>query len=77
MDVYLNIVQIILGVAMIVIILMQTHRSDAGSIFGGAGTTVHHTRRGVERTLFITTIALSIIFFLIVIISAIVVGTAG
>jgi len=77
MSTYLNIAQIVLGVALTTIILLQTHRSDAGSIFGGAGTVVQHTRRGVERTLFILTIVLSVAFFLIVLVSAMVAGTAG
>ncbi|MBN1955817.1 MAG: preprotein translocase subunit SecG [Anaerolineae bacterium] len=78
MSTYLNIVQIILGVALIAIILVQTRQSDLGAVFGGAGTTVQRTRRGFERTLFIVTIALSVVFFLIVMISAIVAtGTAA
>ncbi len=77
MDTYLYIVQIILGVALTAVILIQTHRSDVGSVFGGSGTVVQRTRRGVERTLFIMTIVLSLLFFIIVIISAIVVNPAA
>ena len=71
MSTYLNIAQIILGVALTAIILLQTRSSSsAGSLFGGSDTTVHRTRRGVERTLFIVTIALSVVFFVVVLISA-------
>jgi preprotein translocase subunit SecG len=77
MSVYLNIVQIILGAALTAIILMQTRNSDIGSVFGGGDTTIHRTRRGVERTLFIVTIVLSVLFFLIVIISSMVIDVAG
>lgn len=72
MRIYLYIAQIILGVALTAVILIQTHNSAAGSLFGGTDSAIYRTRRGVERTLFIITIALSVVFFLIVILSAIV-----
>ncbi len=71
-QVYLYIIQIILGVALTAVILLQVRSSSAGSIFGGSDSTIYRTRRGVERTLFIVTIALSILFFLVVIVSAII-----
>lgn len=77
MGVYLNIVQIILAVALIAVILMQTSKGGAGSVFGGADSTVQHTRRGVERTLFIVTIALAVVFFLIALINALVTSAGG
>ncbi|HEC34345.1 MAG TPA: preprotein translocase subunit SecG [Chloroflexi bacterium] len=77
MDVYLNIAQIILGIALIGIILLQTRSGGLGSVFGGAETSIYRTRRGVERTLFILTIILSLLFFIIAIINAVVTGTPG
>ena len=77
MDTYLNIAQIILGVALTVVILLQTRSSGVGSVFGGSTSAIYHTRRGVERTLFIVTIVLSILFFIIAIINAVVAGTPG
>jgi len=74
MGVYLNIAQIIISVALIVIILFQVRSGGMGGVFGGSETTVHKTRRGVERTLFNITIGLSIAFFTITLINVIVTG---
>ena len=60
MGLYLNIAQIIISVALVVVILMQTKSSGGlGGIFGGDGS-VFRTRRGVERTHFNFTIVLSV-----------------
>jgi preprotein translocase subunit SecG len=77
MSTYLNIVQIILGVALTAIILLQTRTSSMGSAFGGSESSIYRTRRGVERTLFIVTIGLSVLFFIIAVANALVAGTAG
>jgi preprotein translocase subunit SecG len=61
---YLYIVQIILSVALIALIVLQAKGSGLGGIFGGDTGSVFKTRRGVERTLFNLTIGLSIVFFL-------------
>jgi preprotein translocase subunit SecG len=58
----LFIVQIILSVAMVVLVLLQT-KGGLGGLFGGEGS-VFHRRRGVEKTLFNITIGLSVVFFL-------------
>lgn len=77
MGTYLNIVQIILAVALTAVILMQTSKGGVGSVFGGVDSSVQHTRRGVERTLFIVTIVLAVLFFLIALINALVTGAGG
>lgn len=58
----LFIVQIILSVALVVLVLLQT-KGGLGGLFGGEGS-VFHRRRGVEKTLFQVTIGVSIAFFL-------------
>ena len=45
-----------------------------GGAFGGAETTVHKTRRGVERTLFNITIGLSAAFFIITLLNVVITG---
>jgi len=77
MSVYLNIAQIIMGVALIAIIIFQTRGGGAGSVFGGSQPTVHRTRRGVERTLFVLTVVLSVAFFIITLISALAAESYG
>jgi preprotein translocase subunit SecG len=58
----LFIVQIILSVAMIALVLLQS-KGGLGGLFGGEGSVLHR-RRGVEKTLFRVTIGLAVVFFL-------------
>lgn len=74
MEVYLNIAQIIISVALIVAVLLQIRSSGLGGIFGGAESAVYRTRRGAERVLFNITIGLSIAFFAITILNVIITG---
>lgn len=74
MRVYLNIAQIIVSAALVVVILLQTKSGGMGGIFGGTESAVYKTRRGVERTIFNITIGLSIAFFIITILNVIVTG---
>ncbi len=70
MGLYLNIAQIIISAALVIVILMQTKSSGGlGGIFGGDGS-VFRTRRGVERTLFNFTIVLSVAFLVVSLLSA-------
>ena len=69
-----NVALIVLSVALIVAILLQTHGGGLGSLFGGdAMGGQYKVRRGLEKTLFQITIGLSIAFFVMVIISVILV----
>jgi len=68
MQTYLNIAQIVLSVALILVILFQVRGGGLGGIFGQADT-VYRTKRGVEKTLFQLTIVLAVIFIVIAIIS--------
>lgn len=69
---YIQIIQIIISVALIVIILVQAKgQGGLGGIFGG-DSSVYRTRRGVERTLFNVTVGLATAFFFISIISVLV-----
>ena len=74
MGVYLNIAQIIVSIALVAVILLQTKSGGLGGMFGGTETAVYRTRRGVERTVFNITIGLSIAFFAITILNVIVTG---
>lgn len=61
---YFQIVQIIVGIALIITILLQARGAGLGSVFGGTGT-VFKTRRGIDRLLFRMTIIFIIVFSLI------------
>jgi preprotein translocase subunit SecG len=74
MEVYFNIAQIIVSIALTVIVLFQIRSSGLGGVFGGTETAVYKTRRGVERTLFNITIGLAIAFFAVTILNVIVTG---
>lgn len=58
---YFQIVQIIISVALIIAILLQTRGAGLGSVFGGTGT-VFKTRRGIDRLLFWLTVAFAATF---------------
>ncbi len=73
MATFLLIALTILGIALTVLIVFQTQNSGAGSVFG-SDTTVYRTRRGLEKTLYQATIALSILFVLLTIVTVRVVG---
>jgi preprotein translocase subunit SecG len=59
---YLSIAQIAIAILMMAAILMQSRGTGLGAAFGGEGN-VYRTKRGVEKSLFITTIVLAVAFF--------------
>jgi preprotein translocase subunit SecG len=74
---YINIVQIIVSAALIVVIMLQAKGAGGlGGIFGGEGS-FFRTRRGVEKTLFNFTIVLAALFVLTSIISLLPFITSG
>jgi protein translocase SecG subunit len=60
----LNIIQMIIAVALITTILLQQRGSGLSSAFGGGGG-VYYQKRGMEKMLFRTTIALSALFLIV------------
>jgi preprotein translocase subunit SecG len=58
---YLNVGQILVSVALIVVVLLQAKGSGFGAGLGGT-TSAFRTRRGLEKTLFQATIVLTAIF---------------
>ncbi|MFO8143220.1 MAG: preprotein translocase subunit SecG [Dehalococcoidales bacterium] len=61
MQTYLNIAQIVLAVALIIVVLFQVRGGGLGGIFGQQSG-VYRTRRGVEKILFRLTIVFVTIF---------------
>ena len=70
MGTYLNIVQILVSVVLIVVVLLQTRGSGFSATFS-SDTSIYRTRRGVERTLFNVTIGLAVLFILVSVASVI------
>lgn len=60
----LLIIQIIVSVLIVLCVILQQSRASLGSAFGGSGE-FHATRRGIEKKLYITTIALTCIFIVL------------
>jgi preprotein translocase subunit SecG len=54
-------VELILAIAVITLILMQSRGTSLGSVFGQEGS-VFHTRRGAEKILFNVTIGAVVAF---------------
>ncbi len=61
---YLNVVEIIVSLALILVVLLQARGSGFGGALGGSST-FFRTRRGAEKSLFQLTIVLVIVFILI------------
>jgi preprotein translocase subunit SecG len=72
LDFFLDLIQIVISVALVILILIQSKGSGMGSLFGGGDSGVYTTRRGVEKTLFNLTVVVSLVFFLISTINVIV-----
>ena len=68
MQTVLNVVQIIVAIALILVILLQVRGGGLGGIFGQADT-VYRTKRGLERRLFQLTIILVVLFVIIAIVT--------
>lgn len=60
----LRTVELLLAVALITLILMQSRGTSLGSVFGQEGS-VFHTRRGAEKILFNVTIAVAMAFIVV------------
>jgi len=64
MTTFLLIVQIIVSCTLIAVILLQAKGSGLSGVFGGEGG-FYRSKRGVEKLLVITTIALGFLFLVL------------
>ena len=64
---YIDIALIIISVLLILSVILQSKGAGLGGLTGADAGSVFTARRGVERTLFWTTIILSVLFFALVI----------
>jgi preprotein translocase subunit SecG len=75
MQVPLNVAMIVVSVALIAVILLQSRGAGLGGLSGGDyGGSGFHVRRGIERLLFNVTIGLSLLFFVLAVVNVILVG---
>ena len=61
-DLILQIIQIAAAIVLVATILLQQRGGGLSPVFGGEGG-FYRTRRGVEKTIFVTTIVSAIVFF--------------
>jgi preprotein translocase subunit SecG len=63
---FMNVLQIVVSIILVVVILLQVKGSGFGAALGGmSGGSVYRTKRGLERTLFQATILLVIVFIFV------------
>ena len=64
MDEIITISQLVIALILMVLILLQNRGGGLSGIFGGSEVAnAYRTKRGLERTIFLSTIIFSILFF--------------
>lgn len=71
METYINIALIITSIALIASVILQSKGAGLGGLTGADTGSVFTARRGIEKTLFYVTIALSVLFFALAILAII------
>ncbi len=75
MTTYLNLALVIVSIALIIMVLLQSRGAGLGGLGGGDfGGGSYHVRRGVEKLVFNVTIGLSIVFFVLAILNVMLAG---
>ena len=72
METFLNIALILISVALIISVILQSKGAGLGGLTGADTGGIFTARRGVEKTLFWVTIGLSVLFFVLAVASVIV-----
>ncbi len=71
---YFDIALIITSIALIASVIVQNKGVGLGGLTGADSGSVFSARRGIEKTLFYITIGLSVLFFILTIVTVIVSG---
>lgn len=71
---YFQIIVIIISIALVASIMLQSKGGGLGGLFGGDSGGMYKTRRGAEKYLFNLTIGLSVAFFVFTILTFLAVG---
>ena len=69
MEKYLDIVLIIISIALIAAVILQNKGVGLGGFAGNDSGSVFSARRGVEKTIFLITIGLAVVFFIVTIVT--------
>ncbi len=62
MKLILTITHIVLSIILISLVLIQQRGTGLSQVFGGSNA-AFHTKRGLEKIIFVTTIVVAILFF--------------
>ena len=74
MATYFDIALIITSIALIASVILQSKGAGLGGLTGGDTGGIFTARRGIEKVLFRITIILSVLFFILAIVSVLVSG---
>lgn len=74
MKTYLDIALIITSIALIVSVILQSKGAGLGGLTGGDTGGIFTARRGIEKVLFYVTIGLSVLFFILAIVTTLFAG---
>lgn len=74
METYLDIALIITSIALIASVILQSKGAGLGGLTGADTGGIFTARRGIEKVLFRVTIGLSVLFFILAILTVIVRG---
>jgi preprotein translocase subunit SecG len=66
---YFDIALIIVSVALVASVILQNKGVGLGGLTGSDSSSIFTARRGIEKTLFILTIVLSVVFFVLTLIT--------
>ena len=72
MQLILQIIQISVAVALVVLILFQQRGTALGSSFGGEGGGFYSTRRGIQKKIYWATIIAAIIFIILAVMNLVI-----
>jgi len=73
-EAYLNVALIITSIALIASVILQSKGAGLGGLTGGDAGGIFTARRGIEKVLFRITIGLSVLFFVLALLTVIVTG---
>jgi preprotein translocase subunit SecG len=73
-EIYLDIALIITSIALIASVILQSKGAGLGGLTNMDSGGIFTARRGIEKTLFRITIGLSVIFFVLAIVSVLLTG---
>ena len=74
METFLDIALIITSIALVLSVILQSKGDGLGGLSGSDTGGIFTARRGIERILFWVTIGLSVLFFILALITVVVAG---